>query len=222
MELAAKGWSYPQVECTSLQIHVAELASIRVSEEDGVNLIVFRAQHWCHNERCSSKTTFPIRAMGMTATYPEGARGGDVREGDIELNSVHFNFSVREEVVPTGNKPQVSLHAVLTHELGHVIGLSDACGKSYAHRPPDPSQCSVRSLESVMYAPALHEKLSEMDVLQLCRLYPKQETSTSRGATGPAAVSDEPTLAAVWWVVVLAVATVGVYRVFFNKNKNGP
>jgi hypothetical protein len=67
-------------------------------------------------------STFPIAAAAMTTVFPPNAGPGSVKEADIELNGVHFDWAAGG----TG-KPVARLQAVLVHEIGHALGLRDAC-----------------------------------------------------------------------------------------------
>jgi hypothetical protein len=90
--------------------------------------VIFRANRWCHNERCGKDSTFPIRVAAMTTVFPRGAGPGLVKEADIELNGVHFDWSTG-----AGTRPVAELATVLVHELGHALGLPDACSGPSCH-----------------------------------------------------------------------------------------
>lgn len=98
---AAALWSYPAVECSTLELRVESPQWLRTAEQDGQNIVVFRTERWCHNERCADGQAFPPLAVGMTTTYPLGSRGVDVKEADIELNTAHFGFRTATSSGPT-------------------------------------------------------------------------------------------------------------------------
>ena len=146
---AANRWSYPNVSC-AVKVVVAEPAPIGRAAQDGQNLLVFRSHDWCHNDRCGAASTYPQRATGMTTTYPQGAMGRAVAEADVELNAVHFRLTAPEVPDPAtaGGKWDAPLESVLVHEIGHVLGLGDAClaGHRASGRPMiadcDPEEAS--------------------------------------------------------------------------------
>jgi hypothetical protein len=138
LQAAAAAWGYPEVPCTSLRVLVTKAQRTRLVTEDSVNAVIFRSQRWCHNERCGRDSTFPIRAAAMTTVFPRGAGPGLVREGDIELNGVHFDWQDG-----AGMKPQAPLQAVLVHEIGHVLGLRDECSGPDCRHDPETAMANV-------------------------------------------------------------------------------
>lgn len=155
---AASRWSYPAISCTSLQVVLSSPSGKHVVSEDGVNDIVFRTQTWCHNDRCGNTSTFPLRAAAMTTTYPAWSQPGRVREADVELNAVHFDW------VAGSSRPTAPLDAVLTHEIGHVLGFSDVCVDE---------ACPGAEAISVMRSGRTDAALSPWDIERLCAAYPK-------------------------------------------------
>jgi hypothetical protein len=127
IERAAGRWSYPNVPC-GVRVVVGEPRSEWRAVQDGTNLVAVRGRSWCHNGRCSAATTYPLRTMGMTTTYPAGATGGAIMEADIEINGVFFQFTDAGALPDeSARKHAVRLESILTHEIGHVLGLGDVC-----------------------------------------------------------------------------------------------
>jgi hypothetical protein len=150
-----RAWSYPTVRCTSLQVISGNPVPRRLAAEDGFNLVVFRGETWCHNDRCGKTGTFPLRAAAMTTLFPEGARSADVREGDIEINAVHDAWLEDQSGHP-------NLRSVLLHEIGHVLGFPDL--------EPLPAGAA---LDTVMREGSVAERLTERDVQATCKRFPR-------------------------------------------------
>ncbi len=187
VQRAADKWSFPNVPC-GVKVTVAEASPVWRATEDGANLIVFRGRTWCHNERCGSQSTFPLRATGMTTTHPRGAIGRAVVEADVEINGTAFTYSGSGVSVPepTVGKWTAPLDSVLVHEIGHVLGLPDACGTG--RRPsgrPITSDCGPDDRLRVMFPIGLRDSLGPKDVAELCLLYPPEGKAAVQIATQP-------------------------------------
>jgi hypothetical protein len=199
VQAAAARWSYPQVPC-ALKVTVAEPTSAWRATQDGTNLIVYRSQTWCHNERCGPESTFPLRVTGMTTSYPTGAAGRAVVEGDVELNGVTFAPTA------TAGKWTAPLESVLVHELGHVVGLPDACLVDHrASGRPVIGGCGPEESTRAMFPTGLHDALAAGDVAALCALYPPEGGSSQRSFMPTAAIATAV-------VAALALALVMVRR----------
>lgn len=188
VQRAADKWSFPNVPC-GVKVTVAKASAAWRAAEDGTNLIAFRGRTWCHNERCGAQSTFPLRATGMTTTHPAGTTGRAVVEADVEINGTAFKFSGNGAAVTeaAGGKWTASLEAVLVHEIGHVLGLPDACGTE--RRPsgrPIMSDCGPDDRLRVMFPSGLRDRLSSSDVSALCQLYPGAGNAAVEVAALPA------------------------------------
>jgi hypothetical protein len=169
---SARVWSYPAVACSAVEISVGRSTRLRLVEPDVTNLVVFRTETWCHNERCGAARTFPFAAAAMTTLHPSAP--GFVR-GDIELNGVSYGWNASS----LQRTRQASLRVVLTHEIGHLLGLRDACAA--VHGKPAPASCADR--DSIMFAPAQLDTPTAKDLAALCRLHPRLvETALASGA----------------------------------------
>jgi len=110
----------------------------------------------------------------MTTTYPEGARGRSVVEGDVEVNAVFFQLTDSgASVQPEMRKRPVRLESVLVHEIGHVLGLGDVCGDDRAESGrPNTAGCGPEERARAMFASGQHGDLTADDVRELCRIFP--------------------------------------------------
>jgi hypothetical protein len=179
LQRAADAWSFPNVPCAT-KLVVGEPQAEWRATRDGKNLVAFRGKSWCHNERCGPSSTFPLRAMAMTSTYPsETSRPPE--EADVELNAVSFQLTPGAGgSSPASPQWSVPLEPVLVHEIGHVLGLPDVCG---AHRRasgrPVITACPAEDRQRVMFAANLNTRPTPADVAELCRLYPTVDTATT-------------------------------------------
>jgi hypothetical protein len=213
LEHAASLWSYPQISCSHLELRVAPPAHLRSAAEDGRNVVVFRGERWCHDERCARERVFPKAAAGMTTTYPDGSRGAQIVEADIELNAVGFSYD-GGALVSSATGARVPLGTVLVHELGHAVGLEDSCNGKHDHEglqgPSDPDG-------SVMCAPARLPAPTQGDVRKVCELYPRVLESEGQASRLPAneatgSTGERESIASATggasWAYALAVAAV--------------
>jgi hypothetical protein len=79
------------------------------------NVVFFVEQGWRHEPTATALTTVKYLSR------PGRAGDGKILDADIEVNAEGFSFST------TGDPAAADLEAVLTHELGHVIGLDHPC-----------------------------------------------------------------------------------------------
>jgi hypothetical protein len=94
----------------------------------------------------------------------------EIAEADIYLNASGYTWSAEPG-------KDTSLQAVLTHELGHALGLLHPCEPDGADGAPDCSTASAEEEATTMYPfyNAAQASLSEDDVNGICYLYPSKQ-----------------------------------------------
>ena len=186
---AAAHWNDALESCCNVRLTVVAAQNRWVAAEDSVNLIVLRQGLWCHNEQCGHTSTFPPNALAMTTVYPEGAKGADLREADVEISAKMLHAVPPDKlpkdlasqalitasgvwiIAPPNSDYPVLLESVLVHEVGHVLGLSDSCASGHESGGP-PRGCSADQIDRVM-APDAHQlRPTAADVAELQRFYP--------------------------------------------------
>jgi len=134
---ALENWRYATVGCSYLQLLYGMPLERERALGDGVNVVRFLSNAWCTNGDAAGPCYDPTAQAVTTVFYYD--RPGDPTDGvitgaDIELNNVNFTFvdiAPDQSTLPVA-RPQTllaDLENTLTHELGHLQGLSDSCAR---------------------------------------------------------------------------------------------
>lgn len=149
LDVSARPWSLPA--CTAAGFAVAPTRALTGSEaNDGKNDVIVHFTDW--------SPPLATGAAGHTVLY---TLGGRVVEADVHLNARDFEFAVGAVA------GKIDLQAILTHELGHVLGVGHSAETRATMNPGLPSGIAARSLE-------------RDDVDAACALYPAP-TAGARG-----------------------------------------
>lgn len=141
LQVAANPWNLPA--CSLLEIASRESDTVKGAEaEDGRNDVIVHTTDW--------EPPLTVGAAGQTIIY---VRSGSIVEADIHLNARDYQFAV-------GDVPgKIDLQSVLTHELGHLVGIGHSEVERATMNATLPSGIAARSLE-------------RDDVEAVCALYP--------------------------------------------------
>jgi MYXO-CTERM domain-containing protein len=207
---AAATWSYPAVSCTKLQVSVLESDEPSGSAAfDRTNRITFRQDQWRRSpcdpsaQQCAP---YGSQVLAVTSVFSRPSDGA-ILDADIEINAVPSMSDtsfVWADLLKDPLPDHQDVQNVLTHELGHVIGLDHNCyvaaGRSQASRAdnlgrpvPSCAEATAELREATMYPsarPGETEKrdLSPDDVQGVCGVYPAGEGGEGGGcAVGTAA-----------------------------------
>jgi hypothetical protein len=150
---------WTRVPCSDFTFSLAGTTPSRADGADGVNLVTFLESGW------------PPEADGavaFTLRFRDTASAPDVwTEADVLLNGTQFSWST------SGHVQRFDVQSVVTHELGHALGLQ------HASLPEATMYFGTRA--GVTYARTLHED----DAAGLCWLYPASPFTCSSDAECP-------------------------------------
>ncbi len=157
---AADIWTKLLVGCKTPKLVVASAATGDV-KRNGRSQVVLRTERWCPD---GLPTTECYDARRAALTHLHLALDGSalVVEADVEVNAVDFSWSSRQD------ERHVSFLRVFIHELGHVLGLGEACLSSLDSPRPGQGPCTADPFrDSAMYPGvfAPHSKLPLAPVL---------------------------------------------------------
>jgi hypothetical protein len=119
--------------CEGPTLVVGEPAAGTRARYDSVNRVIYRHDSWDNEFRCNKTepTVYDPSAIALT-TLCYGTQSGEIYDADIEINGIDQPMGVCTDAgVCTSDDPEASdiydLESVLTHELGHFIGLDHTC-----------------------------------------------------------------------------------------------
>lgn len=143
-------FSHGEVYCDKVEYNYDTIDSDGEKHVAGpnANIMVFRDENWDYEG--------PAQTLAVTTiTFTTGT--GQILDADIELNSFGTEFTTGEDIVRT------DLQAVLTHEVGHFLGLAHS-------RVPGATMNSDYDSGNLDF-----RSLSEDDRQAICTVYPPLE-----------------------------------------------
>jgi hypothetical protein len=170
--------------CTDLDLRLTMQSLSKkppAAKYDQQNNVIFRSDAWCA-ESDGPSNCYDRSALAITSVFAKG--WGQIVDADIEVNAVNFSWSDLQSN-PEEFTSQ-DLQNVLTHEIGHLLGLDHTCYSDVTRlRPvgndgvaiPDCGSASEAVLATTMFASAepgdvTKRTLESDDQLAICETYP--------------------------------------------------
>ncbi len=140
LAVAAAAWARPS--CSAFRATVSAAPVMATPADDGLNVIFFEDVAW--------PAELVPNALGQTVIHQNP--DGSMHDADIFLNGVGSTFSLQ------GDGGTVDVRSVLTHELGHALGLAHS---------PEPTATMYPTLAGRAW-----RSLEADDRAGVCALYP--------------------------------------------------
>jgi hypothetical protein len=157
-------WSSPT--CSSLQFDYRGEAEVRTELKE-MNQIIVVSEEWPEAS---------VDAVGLTTMF-YNPKNGVISHGKIELNEVNFDFvDVLES--GCGLATEYDLHAVLTHEIGHFIGLAHV-SEAYRQARVDLGEDPPTMSPEVFECDEQFRTLEADDLEAVCFVYPAGQIARS-------------------------------------------
>lgn len=202
-DLSAAAWSHPALSCSGLVLSIRKTAETSGTVGlDGRNIIVMREDGWCKDPPPTDPSAPPCyspNALAVTTVF-RSVSTGEIVDADIEVNSVNVVWADLVKDPSLTNGTEVDFQNMLTHELGHVIGLAHPCYIASDGTPrlmdnqrqpeldcsaPDlpATIASTTMFPSVVRTDTSRRTLSPDDAQAVCDVYPSSVTTCSSEAS---------------------------------------
>lgn len=160
-EVVASVGTWNRVSCASIRVELDPTPHDRAVPGDGINTIEFVTDGWIDRGLDAN--------AAATTDVAYLSRPGEVviGEADLVLNADGFRWGI--EPAASGIR---DIQAVVTHELGHALGIRHPCEPNGEEGAPRCTSAYEESALYPIYQGATQRMLAPLDRDALCFLYP--------------------------------------------------
>lgn len=195
-------WNGTANDCSDFRFELSAATVDADAVRDGRNVVVFRERAWCGSNRegqaCHPAGMQALTSVRLKKRQAHEAQERVIEEADIEINGAEFRWRRNAAALDPGALDQRDLQSTFVHELGHVLGLEDACQvvTNDQENLRDHHGLPVRRCADLAEAkfPAMYPMFSSIDSLApdedqaICRIYPKVATGNRISTFSPVAL----------------------------------